>query len=59
MLGLGESGGDLDLPKKSVASQGCRQVGMNHPEGDAAVEGDVLGEVDRGHPAAAELTLDR
>jgi hypothetical protein len=35
------------------------QLGAEHLEGDVAVVLEVVGEGDRGHPARAELPLDR
>ena len=52
-------GGGADLPEEALGPQGGRQLGMQHLEGDQPVMLKVVREVDRGHPAAPELALDR
>jgi hypothetical protein len=54
-----EPGGDLDLAQESVVAQRCGKLGAEHLERHLAVQFQVLGEIDRSHPAAAELALDR
>jgi hypothetical protein len=57
--GMMESGGDPDLPFESGSAEGDRELGAEHLECDMAVVPQVPREVDRGHAAAAQLTLDR
>src|SRR5512146_3009569 len=50
--------GEFDLPMKSVgAERGC-QIRMEHLQRHRAIVLQVVGEVDRGHPAATQLALD-
>ena len=50
---------DLDFPKESFPAEHRRQLRMEDFDRDLAVVLHVLGEIDRGHPAAAQLPLDR
>src|SRR5207245_1312500 len=54
-----EAGGDLDLAQETVRAERCREFGPQDLDRDEATVLLVPGEVDRGHPAAAEFTLDR
>ena len=56
---MGELRGDLDLAQEPLGPERRGNLGAEHLEGDAALVAEVPGEVDRGHPAAAELALDR
>ena len=58
-VGMAEPGGDLDLAQEALGAERGRQLGVEDLERDLAVVPEVLGEVDRGHPAAAELALER
>ena len=51
-------GRDLDLGQESLAAENGGQLGMEHLDGDAAAVLEVLGQVDRGHAALAQLALD-
>ena len=51
--------GDADLAQESLGAEDGRKLGVEHLERDQAVVLEVAGEVHRGHPAAAELALDR
>ena len=53
-----EPGGDFDLAGEAVRSHGHGDLGAQNLERDLAVVLDVLGEIDRGHPALPELALD-
>src|SRR5436190_23332868 len=49
---------DLDLTKKSLATQRRREFGSNHFDGDRPRMLEILGEIDPRHSPTAELTLD-
>ena len=53
-----EPGGELDLALEALGAEGGSQLGVEDLERDRAVVPEVLGEVDRGHAAPAELTLE-
>ena len=53
-----EPGGDLDLGQEPFVAEDGAELGAEDLEGDLAVVLEVGGEVDRGHPAGAELALD-
>src|SRR5262245_27764924 len=53
-----EGGGGLDLPHKSVGTEHGGELGFQDLDGDLAVVPQILGEIDRGHAALAELALD-
>ena len=50
---------ELDLTLKPLGTQAIGQLGAQHLERDRTVVAQVPGEVDRRHPAAAELALER
>src|SRR6266581_7467623 len=50
---------EADLSEEPLGAEDGRKLGAEHLERDGAVVFNVAGEVHRGHPAAAELTLDR
>jgi hypothetical protein len=52
-----EAGGDPDLLQESFGAEHCGDLGTHHLERDQAVVLQVPGEIDHGHPACAELTL--
>ena len=54
-----EPGGELDLALEPLGAEGGGELGEEDLEGDRAVVPEVLGQVDDGHAAAAELTLER
>ena len=56
---MGELRGDLNLVQEPLGPERGRKLGFQNLDRDPAVVLQVLGEVDRGHPAAAEFTLDR
>ncbi len=58
-MGVGEPGRGLDLAQEPLGAEGRRELGAQHLDGDGAVMLQVLGEVDRRHPAPTELALDR
>ena len=53
-----EPGSELDLALEALGAERPGQVGMEHLERDGAVVPEVVGEVDRGHAPAPELTLE-
>ena len=53
-----QAGRDGDLAVEPVRPQCEAELGAQHLERDAAAVLQVLGEVDRGHAAPAELALD-
>ena len=55
---MAEVGGGLDLAEEALGAERRRQLGPQHLDGDLAVVLEVLGEIDRGHAALAELALD-
>src|SRR5881296_2236357 len=50
---------EADLSEEPLGAEDGRKLGAEHLERDGAVVFNVAGEVHRGHPTAAELTLDR
>ena len=56
-VGMLQAGGDLDLAQKALGAEGRAQLRAQHLDGDPALEAQVVGEKDHGHPAAANLTL--
>ena len=53
-----QPGGELDLALEPLGAERGGQLGVEHLERDRPVVPEVLGEVDRGHAAAAELALE-
>ena len=53
-----EPGGELDLALEPVGPQRGGELGEKHLQGHRPVVLQVLGQVDRGHPAPAELALE-
>ena len=53
-----EAGGDLDLGEEAIAADDGAQLGVQDLDGDLAAVLQVLGEVDGGHAALAELALE-
>ena len=51
-------GGGLDLAQESLGADHGGELGAQHLDRDLAVVLEVVGEVDRGHAARAELALD-
>ena len=49
---------DLDLVEEAVAAEGGRQLGPEHLDRHPAMVPDILGQVDGGHSAAAELAFE-
>ncbi len=54
-----QPGGDLDLAQEALSPQRRCQLGTEQLDGDGAPMLQVLGEIDRRHPPAPELSLDR
>ena len=57
-MGMGETGGDLDLAEKPLGPEGGGQLGTEHLHRDGAAVFQVLGRIDRRRAPAAELPLD-
>ena len=55
---MSEPGRDFYFPQEPLAADHRGQLGTQDLQRDPAVVLDVLGEIDRSHPARAELTLD-
>jgi len=53
-----EAGCDFDLLEKPLRAERRGELRLQHLDGDFAMVLQVLGEVDRRHPPAAELALD-
>jgi len=51
--------GELDLAEEPLRAEGRRQLGPQHLDGDPPPVLGILGEVDRRHPTATELALNR
>jgi hypothetical protein len=54
-----ELSGDLDLPEEALRPKAGRQFAVQHFDGNRSVVPEISGEVNRGHPPAAELALER
>ena len=54
-----QAGADLDFAQEALRSKGCRELGTEHFNRDVPIVLVVTGEIDEGHAAAAEFTLDR
>ena len=53
-----QPGGEADLALEAVGAERGGELGEEDLERDGAVVAEVVGEVDDGHAAAAELALD-
>ena len=53
-----EVGRDLDLVEEPLTTQHRGELRPEHFDGDVAVVLQVVGQVDRGHPAPAKLAAD-
>ncbi len=58
-VGVLQVGDGLDLTQEPLGADDGRELGAQHLDGDLAVVLEVVGEVDGGHAALAELALDR
>jgi hypothetical protein len=58
-VGIAEPGGNCDLAQEAIAAERSTQVRSEDLQSDPAVELEILGQVDRSHPAPTELALDR
>ena len=45
-------------PEKALGAETCGKLGVENLQRDRAVVPEVVGEIDRGHSAAAELALE-
>ena len=54
-----EPGRELDLAQKAIGAERRGELGVKNLEGYDAIVLHVLGEVDGGHPAFAQLSVDR
>ena len=57
--GVVESGGEADLSEEALRAEDGGQLGMEHLESDGPTVPEVLGQIDGGHTAVAELAFDR
>ena len=55
----GRGGRRADLSKETLGAYDCRELRVHDLEGDGSVMLEVAGEIDRSHPTAPELALDR
>ena len=53
-----EVGGGLDLLQEPLGADERRELGAEHFDRDVALVANVLGEIDRGHAAGAQLALE-
>ena len=53
-----QPGGELDLALEPLGAERGGELGVEHLERDRPVVPQVLGQVDRGHAAPAELALE-
>jgi len=58
-VGVVEIRSDLDLPHETLGAERCSQVRAQNLDCYLAAMLEVLGEVDRSHATAAQLSLDR
>ena len=58
-MGVIQLGGKSDLAEEAFRAERMGELRMENLERHRSVVLQVLGEVDRGHPTAAELALDR
>ena len=56
---MAETGRDPDLAEEALGAERDRQIGRKHFDGYRPSMFPILGQVDRTHPAAPKLTLDR
>jgi hypothetical protein len=49
--------GGADLGEEPLAAERGTEVGVEHLDGDVALVAEIVREIDRGHPARAELAL--
>jgi hypothetical protein len=53
-----QPGSEADLAEEALGTQGRGELRVEQLQGDPPVVLEVLGEIDRGHSAAAELALE-
>ena len=56
-VGMLQFGGRLDLPQEPVDADAHRQLEMHDFDGDLAIVAHIVGEIDVGHAAGADLPL--
>src|SRR6185437_14957255 len=56
---VAEPRGDPDLAEEPLGTERAGELGLQDLDGDATLVLQVLSQIDRCHPAAAELVLDR
>ena len=59
MWGCWSRGGGADLPQEALGAERGGELRVQDLQRDRPVVLEVVGEVDRGHPPAPELALDR
>ncbi len=57
-VGMLEVGGRPDFGQEPLGAEGRGELGVQHLDGDVAVVLQVVGEIDRGHPALPKLAVD-
>ena len=55
---MAETGRDPDLAEKSLGTEHRAELGIEHLDGHLAMVPQVVGQVDGGHPASPELTVE-
>ena len=58
-VGVRQRGGDRDLAEEPVVTQRLSEIRPQHLEGHPALIAEVTGEIDKRHPATADLALNR
>ena len=57
-VGMLKAGGELDLSLEALGAKAGCELGQQDLERDGAIVPEIMGEVDRGHTPAPELTLE-
>ena len=57
-MGMLENGGGADFRQEPVGARNSSQLGLENLHSHSSIVLQVRGEIDRGHSAFAELTLD-
>jgi hypothetical protein len=55
-VGVLEAGGDPDLAKETIRTQGGGELGVEQLQGHLAIVPEVVRQPDGGHPTPAQLT---
>src|SRR6266567_1108772 len=57
-VGVGEPGRDFDLAQEALGTERRGDLGTQHLDGNGAAVTEIACEINRGHPAAPQLTLE-